>query len=189
MKKDIRGERGKTAEHVGTLLKSQLRPLEQTCQWLIISFTWMHCNVNRSNVKITARAKIRAFLHLLWTKWNGGKKRRRAESHDSYVRDIMYFCCFFTFGLPTYFASNLFLLRAICALFTGGVSRKTVLLANVLLGLLFDFDNSVDCYMFCSCSLFGSFLFARYVISSYNVLSGRTMFNINRKDCLFLVLR
>ena len=42
--------------------------------------------------------------------------------------------------------------------------------------------------MFCSCGLLGSFLFARHVISLYNVLSGRAMFNINRKDSLFLAL-
>ena len=42
--------------------------------------------------------------------------------------------------------------------------------------------------MCCSCGLLGSFLFARHVISSYNVLSGRTMFNINRKGGLFLAL-
>ena len=97
------------------------------------------------------------------------------------------------FGLPTYFASSLFLLRAICALLTEVLAarpgRKTLLLANVLLRLLFDFDTSVNCYMFCSCGLLGSFLFARHVISWYNVLSGRRMFNINRKDCLFLALR
>ena len=40
--------------------------------------------------------------------------------------------------------------------------------------------------MFCSCALLGSNLFARHVISSYNFPSGRTMFNINRKDGLFL---
>ena len=42
--------------------------------------------------------------------------------------------------------------------------------------------------MFCSCGLLGSFLFARHVISSYNVLSERTMFNINLKDGHFLSL-
>ena len=82
-----------------------------------------------------------------------------------------------------------FLLRAICALFTGGVSRNTVLLANVLLRVLFDFDTSVNCYMFCSCGLLGSFPFARHVINSYNALSGRTRYNINHEDCLFLALR
>ena len=64
-----------------------------------------------------------------------------------------------------------------------------MLLANVLLRLLFVFDTSVNCYMFCSCGLLGSFLFATHVKSSYNVLSGRTMFNINRKGCLLLALR
>ena len=66
------------------------------------------------------------------------------------------------------------------------LAAKTVFLANVqrsynyLLRLLFDFGTSVNCYMFCSCGLLGSFLFARHVISPHDVLSGRTMFNLNR---------
>ena len=84
---------GKTAEPVGTLLKSQFRPfwtnLLLNLSRLIISSTWihvwMHWNVNRSHVKITARAKIRAFILLLWTKWNGGKKRWRAYTTPTFV--------------------------------------------------------------------------------------------------------
>ena len=80
----------------------------------------------------------------------------------------------------------------ICALLFGGVSRKTVFLANVqrsyICWLLFDFGTSVNCYMFCSRDLFGSFLFARHVISFYIILSGRTMFNLNRYNGLFAAL-
>ena len=101
----------------------------------------------------------------------------------------MHVCRSFTPCLPTYFTSNMFLLRAICALLTGGDSRKTVLLANVLLRLLFVFDMSLNCYTFCSCGLLDSFLFPRHVINSNNALSGRTMLNINRNDCLYFALR
>ena len=59
--------------------------LSLICQWLIISSTWMHWNVNRSHLKITARAKIRTFLRLLWMKWNGGKKRWRAYTTPTFV--------------------------------------------------------------------------------------------------------
>ena len=58
---------------------------------------------------------------------------------------------------------------------------------SAFIRLLFDFEI-LCCYVFCSCGLLGSFLFARHVISTYNVFSGRTMFNINRKDGLFLAL-
>ena len=61
--------------------------LSLICQWLIMNSTWIHWNVNRLHVKLTARAKIHAFLHLLWTNWNGGKVRWRRGLHDSYVRD------------------------------------------------------------------------------------------------------
>ena len=43
----------------------------------------------------------------------------------------MYVCRYFTFGLLTRCASNLFILRVICASLLGGVSRKTMLQANV----------------------------------------------------------
>ena len=84
--------------------------------------------------------------------WHG-KNRWRAYTTptSSYLRS-MYVCRSLTFGLPTYFASNLFLLtQYICALLFGGVSRKTVFLANVqrsyICWLLFDFGTSVNCYM------------------------------------------
>ena len=59
-----------------------------------------------------------------------------------------------------------------------GLSKWTEVV--YLLKLLFDFDTSVNCYViFCSCGLFGSFLFARHAVSSYDVLAGRTRLNIN----------
>ena len=57
-----------------------------------------------------------------------------------------------------------------------------------LLRLLFDFDTSVAIIMFCLCRLLGSLPFERHIISWYNVLSGSTMFNINRKDGLSFAL-
>ena len=147
--------------------------LSLICQWLIISSTWMHWNVNRSHMKKNCSGAKCAFLSLLWTKWNGGKKNWRAYATPTFVTYIrMLFFYVWSFGL--FWGQYVLYLLA------------SVLLANALLRLLFDFDTSVNCYMFCSSGLLGSFLSEKHVISLYNVLSGRTMFNITVKIVFFL---